>query len=137
MKTILSILVLIACSLSVDAQRPLTTDERQSLTESQEFREQCYWAISNYATYWKARPVGDFKSSDATLYKWQKEYSLVQQVAKADYNDASLAIRFVTLSKGMDFAVDSDPTTEEIIALFISGNKFEELAGLYFQLLTE
>lgn len=134
MKTIL--LTLFVClSLSLSAQRVLTQQERENLINSTEFREKCEWAIRDYASYWNGHDGASLNTAERA--KWRREYAILRSIVKAEYQDQNLSLRFVILAKGMSFAVDGDPTTPEIVALFVSGNKFEELASLYFDLITQ
>lgn len=137
MKTIkiITLFAIMTASQTLFAQRVLNDDERTSLVNSPTFREKCEWAIRNYADYQLGSDGTGMNA--AALDNWRKQYQILKSVKRADYVDSQLSLRFVILSKGMQFNVDADPTPEEIIALFVSSNRFEELSALYFGLLSE
>lgn len=136
MKKFCIILFSILCLfINVEAQRVLNDDERQQLVAHTLFTQKCQWAIRDYASYWNGHD-GTGLSTNERL-KWRREYAHVSSIVRADYTDPNLTLRFLILAKGMTFAVDADPTSEEIIALFVSGNKFEELASLYFDMVAQ
>lgn len=136
MKKFCIILFSVLCLFTnVEAQRVLNDDERQKLVGNSLFTDKCQWAIRDYASYWNSHDGAGLNTNDRL--KWRKEYTYVASVVRADYGDPNLALRFVILAKGMTFNVDADPTSEEIIALFVAGNKFEELASLYFGLIAQ
>lgn len=116
-------------------QSVLTSEERQSLAGNSYFTEKCQWAIRDYASYWYIHDGTGLNTADRA--KWREEFVFVKSVNRAEYSDSNLALRFVILSKGMQFNVDADPTSEEIIALFVANNKFDELASMYFALISE
>lgn len=118
------------------AQRVLNDDEKQQLITHTVFIQKCEWAIRDYAVHWMGQD-GVSLTTAAQLDKFRREYAFVRQVARAQYEDPKLTVKFLMLAKGMTFNVDADPTSEEIIALFVAGNKFEELASLYFDLISE
>jgi len=135
MKTkVLFLLVFLVASIACSAQRVLNDDEKEQLVGHTLFIQKCKWAIRDYSSYWYAHDGTGLNTSDRA--KWRREYQTVKSVNAAEYEDPHLTLRFLILAKGMSFSVDADPTSEEIIALFVSGNKFEELASLYMTLVT-
>lgn len=135
MKTITLILLCFFVSFASLSQRVLTASERGLLVTHTVFREKCEWAIRDYASFWKAHDGASLNTTERA--KWRREYEVVKRVVAATYQDNTLALRFVILAKGMQFNLDSDPTDAEIIELFVSTGKFEELASLYFDLVLE
>lgn len=115
--------------------RVLTQEERDSLVNDLDFRKKCEWAITDYSSYW-INHDGSGLDTDARA-KWRREYELVKQVWKSEYNDPVLAKRFVTLAKGRQYNVDSTPTINEIIALMVADGSFDAIASQYFDMLTE
>lgn len=115
------------------ALRVLTDDERQALQGSSQFLEKAQWAVRNYAAYWSIHDGSGL--SGTTLIKWAKDRLLSVDIVVNDISDPSIALKFVKLSKGMQFDLASAPVaTSAIISAFVSSNKFEECSSLYFDL---
>lgn len=116
------------------ALRVLTDDERQSLQGSSNFLEKCQWAARNYAAYWAVHD-GAGLSTESLRIKWAKDRLQSVFILLSDLNDPSIALHFTKLSKGMQFDLGAAPVDPSLItAAFVSGNKFDELASLYFDL---
>lgn len=115
------------------ALRVLTDDERQALQGSSQFLEKAQWAVRNYAAYWSIHDGSGL--SGTALIKWAKDRMQSVDVVINDISDPSVALKFVKLSKGMQFDLaPANVATATIIAAFVAGNKFEECASLYFDL---
>ena len=92
-------------------------------------------SVRNYADYWSIQD-GSGLSTEAARIKWAKDRILAVKVVTVDIGDPALALKFVKLSKGMQFNLGASPQNPDtIIASFLTGNKFEELASAYFTLL--
>lgn len=135
MKTTIALIVLCFTLSFATAQRVLTEEERAALIVNSDFKQKCEWAIRDYASYWNDHDGSGLDAAGRT--KWRREYQTVRWVVRAEYNDGNLALRFVILAKGMQFNLGASPTDAQIIALFVSGNKFDELASKYFELVTQ
>ncbi len=115
------------------ALRVLTDQERQQLQGSSEFLEAAQWAVRNYAAYWSIHDGAAL--AGAALIKWVKDRLKSVNIVLNDINDPAIALKFVKLSKGMQFDLGAAvQPTATIIAAFQAGNKFEECASLYFDL---
>lgn len=115
------------------ALRVLTDVERQALQSSNEFSEKAQWAVRDYASYWSIHDGAGL--SGAQLIKWVKDRLQSVSIVLNDVNDPLVALRFVKVSKGMQFDLGVAPVdTQVIIDAFQAGNKFEECASLYFDL---
>lgn len=135
MKKFIFIFALVTISMVGFSQRVLTDVERQSLLNHPTFQMHCEFAVRNYADYWSIHD-GAGLSTEAARIKWAKDRILSVKIITVDIGDASLALKFVKLSKGMQFSLGAAPqNADTIISEFLSGNKFEELASSYFTLL--
>lgn len=120
------------------ALRVLTSNERQELIDSIEFKAQVKWAIRNYANFMAGNDGTNFMDTEANRIKWAKHRYLSVPIVVTDTYDENAHIQYVKLSKGKQFdlpADDQDAGT--ILALFISGNVFEEFSPQYFDLIGE
>lgn len=115
------------------ALRVLTDTERQALQGSSTFLEKAQWAIRNYASYWSAHDGSGLNGNQ--LIKWAKDRMLSVNIVLNDISDPSIALKFVKISKGMQFDLGPAPVnTDAIIDAFTNANKFEECASSYFDL---
>lgn len=118
------------------ALRVLTDVEKQELKNNSLFLEKCQWAVRDYASYWA---IHDGAGLDAAgRIKWAKDRLNSVAIHLNDSTDSAMALKFCKLAKGMQFDLGASPqTAETIIAAMVSGNKFEELASQYFDLIGE
>lgn len=129
------LIALLAISTLSFSQRVLTNEERESLKNHGEFIAQAEWSVRNYAEY-AASLDGSSANTEPLRIKWAKDRILSVNIILGGINDAQLSTRYLNLSKGMEFNLGAAPQpAETIIAAFISGNKFEEIAPAYFTLL--
>lgn len=116
------------------ALRVLTADERQALQGDSHFLELAQWSARDYASYWASND-GSGAATEAQRIKWVKDRMLSVGIELNDIGDSQIALKYVKLSKGMQLDLAPAPVpTEDIINALLAGNKFEELASLYFSL---
>lgn len=138
MKTMFKNFLLIAL-LSIStlsfSQRVLTDEERESLKNNADFIMYAEWSVRNYAEFASVQD-GSSANTEPLRIKWAKDRILSVSILVGGINDAQLSIRYLNLSKGMQFNLGAAPQpAETIIDAFIAGNKFEEIAPAYFTLL--
>jgi hypothetical protein len=137
MKTkILFLLLMVVASVTSFSQRVLTDEERESLKSNGTFLYRAEWAVRNYAEYWSAHDGAGLANTEAARIKWAKDRILSVNIVLGGVNDPQLTLRFINISKGMQFTIGAAPQpAETIIAAFIADNRFDEIAGTYFTLL--
>ncbi len=119
------------------ALRVLTDDERQDLQGDPTFIEKSQWAVRNYADFWSVND-GSSASTEALKIKWAKDRQLGVSIVLNDINDPAIGLKFVKISKAMEFDLAAAPVAiSVIVAAFVAGNKFDEIAGTYFTQLGE
>lgn len=137
MKKSILIFALLTLSIVGFSQRVMTSAEKQALVEDPEFQYETKWAIRDYAAYW-AMHDGSGLSTEAARIKWAKDRFLSVPIVVSDTYDQNAAIQFAKLAKGMQLTLPTAPAaTSVIIDALKDGNKFEELASLYFDIIGE
>lgn len=134
---LLSVLTLVLTGLftPLQAQRVLTDEERQTIQGDTHFLEKCQFAARNYASYWSIHD-GSGLANEAARIKWAKDRINAVRIVKDGVQDPKIAERFVTLAKGIQFSIGAAPVdSETIIAAWVSGNRFDEIASQYFDIL--
>lgn len=121
------------------AQRVLTSEEKQALQLDPTFTSQAQWALRDYASYWATHDGAGLSTESARL-KWAKDRQNSVALLLNDFiaNDNQLGLKICKLAKGIQVDLGVAPVTStSIVIAFIAGNKFEELASLYFDQLGE
>jgi hypothetical protein len=137
MKNLFLFLTLFLIASAGFAQRVLTSEEKESLREDPVFVGYCQWATRDYAAYWASHD-GAGLSSEAQRIKWAKDRYLSVPIVGGDIHDPNIALQFLKVGKGIQYDIGTAPQSNSvIIAAMLAGNKFEEMASLYFDLLGE
>jgi hypothetical protein len=119
------------------ALRVLTTEERELLKSNDLFKEQCYWAVRDYAAYWAVHN-GAALATEAERIKWAKDRQNGVAIENNDIGDQDVALKFLKFGKGIQVDLAAAPLSAEVIvAAWKVANKFEECASLYFDHLGE
>lgn len=113
----------------------LTNQEKETLKDYADFREECKWAILNQAAYWKAIDGTAIPGGQTApnLTRWAKSRAYAAQVNlnPSIAESAGVVDRFLVYIKTIDCVTGAfDPAT--VVAELLSENHFEAMANQWF-----
>lgn len=119
------------------ALRVLTAEEKENLKNDPEFIAAAQWAVRDYAAYWSVHD-GAGMATEVARVKWAKDRYLSVPIHTGDISDPNIALQFLKVGKGIQVDLGTAPQPNEVIIdALVAGNKFEEMASLYMDILGE
>lgn len=113
----------------------LTNQEKETLKDYADFREECKWAILNQASYWKGLDGTTIPGGQtaANLARWAKSraYSAQINLNPSIAEGTGVVDRFLVYIKTIDCVTGAfDPAT--VVAELLNENHFEAMANQWF-----
>lgn len=125
--------------ISYFAVREMTDAEKISLAQYPAFLDYCKQTVRNTAAFRASPDSYTTLTTEAAAIKWAKDKLIAVGFANnPTVADPEIGTRFVFYSKGATFDLPTAPASDSaLLAVWVSGNRFEEFVSKYFDYLGE